>query len=351
MIKNRDSEAHLSKEVILDKIRDIDIFSYYCPKFKKLGVKFCSDLREDNTPSVSIVNWQGKLLYKDFGHPEHTFDCFSYVMHKFSCSFYDALRLIDYDFNLNLSSYKDTIGFSMGRMASRTSMKQESKKLVIIKRKSRAWMKKDAEFWSQYLISKKTLTIFDVSPISYYWINANRFSCDLSYAYRIGNKYKIYSPYEDIKWISNTTKKHIQGYSQLPEKGPLCVITSSLKDVMCLYEIGISAIALQSEMQMPEESLIQELQDRFDEVVVFYDNDFANPNNPGQAMANKIIEKYFPMSNIVIPSKFGTKDLSDYIAKYKSLELARKLIEHQTLWQKEKTDNLSTTLIRELDKK
>ena len=102
---------------------------------------------------------------------------------------------------------------------------------------------------------------------------------------------------------------------------------------------------------MPEESLIQELQERFDEVVVFYDNDFANPNNPGQAMANKIIEKYFPMSNIVIPSKFGTKDLSDYIAKYKSLDLARKLIEYQTLWQKEKTDNLSTTLIRELDKK
>ena len=339
------------KRQILDKIRDIDIFSYYCPKFKKLGVKFCSDLREDNTPSVSIVNWQGKLLYKDFGHPEHTFDCFSYVMHKFSCSFYDALRLIDYDFNLNLSSYKDTIGFSMGRMASRTSMKQESKKLVIIKKKSREWMKKDAEFWSQYLISKKTLTIFDVSPISYYWINANRFSCDLSYAYRIGNKYKIYSPYEDIKWISNTTKKHIQGYSQLPKEGSLCVITSSLKDVMCLYEIGISAIALQSEMQMPEESLIQELQGRFDEVVVFYDNDFANPNNPGQAMANKIIEKYFPMSNIVIPSKFGTKDLSDYIAKYKSLDLARKLIEYQTLWQKEKTDNLSTTLIRELDKK
>ena len=80
MIKSRNSEDHLSKDMILTKIREIDIFSYYCSSFKELGVKFCSELREDNAPSVSIIEWKGKLLYKDFGYPEHTFDCFSYVM-------------------------------------------------------------------------------------------------------------------------------------------------------------------------------------------------------------------------------------------------------------------------------
>ena len=328
MIKNRHSEVHLSKEMILDKIRELDIFSYYCPKFKKLGSKFCSDLRKDNTPSVSIVSWQNKLLYKDFGHPEHTFDCFSYIMYKHTCGFYDALRLIDNDFALNLSSYKDRLSFTMGIVASRTTKTEEYKKVVIIKKKSRAWMKKDVEFWSQYLISRKTLTIFDVSPISYYWINANRFSCSLSYAYRIGTKYKIYAPYEDIKWISNTTKKHIQGYNRLPKNDNLCVITSSLKDVMCLFEMGISAIALQSEMQMPEEKLVKELQMRFKKVIVFYDNDFTNVNNPGQVMAKKICDK-FNLVNVCIPSEFGVKDISDYISNNKSLEDAKRLIEKQ----------------------
>ena len=212
MIRNRQSEDHLSKEMILSKIREIDIFSYYCPQFKKLGAKFCSSIREDKTPSVSIIFWHDKLLYKDFGYPEHTFDCFSYIMEKYSCKFYDALRIIDNDFKLNLSSHKEEIIFTMGYMGERTFRKEEHKKVIIIRKKSRKWMKKDAEFWLQYLISKRTLTIFGVSPISYYWINESRFSGNLSYAYKIGTKYKIYSPYEDIKWISNTTKKHIQGY-------------------------------------------------------------------------------------------------------------------------------------------
>jgi hypothetical protein len=354
MIKNRHSEDHLSKELILNKIREIDIFSYYCNSFKELGKYFCSELREDKSPGVNIVQWKGKLLYKDFAHPDHTFDCFAYVMEKYSCGFYDALRIVDNDFQLNLASHKAEIQFTMGYLGLRTKRKESPKKLVIIKKKSRKWMKKDAEFWSKYLISKKTLTIFGVSPISHYWINERRFSGALSYAYRIGTKYKIYSPYEEIKWISNTTKKHIQGYDQLPEKGNLCIITSSLKDVMCLYEMGIPAVALQSEMQMPEESLIQELKGRFKEIALFYDNDFTNVHNPGQSMAKKIINKYAhstniyspTISNIVIPDDYQVKDLSDYIAKFNSFGGLRTLIELQT-WQQGPPVIIDTTRIKQ----
>ena len=51
------------------------------------------------------------------------------------------------------------------------------------------------------MISKKTLLKFDVCPIDYYWINYNRFDCMLSYAFKIKGRYKIYSPYDEIKWI------------------------------------------------------------------------------------------------------------------------------------------------------
>lgn len=326
MIKSRQSEDHLSKDMILSRIREIDIFSYYCPSFKELGVKFCSELRDDKSPSVSIIIWQNRLLYKDFGHPEHTFDCFSYIMKKYNCSFYDALRVVDNDFGLNLSSFKDTIGFSMGVPATRTTKKVEQKRVVIIRKRRRKWMRKDQEFWSQFFITKTTLIKFAVCPITHYWINENRFSCDLSYAYKIGKKYKIYSPYEDTKWISNTTRRHVQGYVQLPDRHDICVVTSSLKDVMSLYELGIPAIALQSEMQMPDKALVHELQERFGAIALFYDNDFDNVNNPGQTMANKIIREFPNFVNIVLPEQYGVKDLSDYIAKYQSTHLITALV-------------------------
>lgn len=326
MIKSRQSEDHLSKDMILSRIREIDIFSYYCPSFKELGVKFCSELRDDKSPSVSIIIWQNRLLYKDFGHPEHTFDCFSYIMKKYNCSFYDALRVVDNDFGLNLSSFKETIGFSMGVPAVRTTKKVEQKRVVIIRKRRRKWMRKDQEFWSQFFITKTTLIKFAVCPITHYWINENRFSCDLSYAYKIGKKYKIYSPYEDTKWISNTTRRHVQGYVQLPDRHDICVVTSSLKDVMSLYELGIPAIALQSEMQMPDKALVHELQERFGVIALFYDNDFNNVNNPGQTMANKIIREFPNFVNIVLPEQYGVKDLSDYIAKYQSTHLITALV-------------------------
>jgi|TARA_B110000908_G_scaffold119844_1_gene140489 hypothetical protein len=329
MIKSRNSEDHLSKEMVLAKIREIDIFSYYCSSFKELGVGFCSELREDSRPSVTISMFNGRLLYKDFGHPDHSFDCFRYVEHSYNCSFFEALKIIDNDFALNLHSNKAEMDFTRGVLGMRSSKKVFTKKVVIIKKKSRDWMKKDAEFWSKYLISKKTLCIFDVQPISHYWINDSRISCNLSYAYKIGTKYKIYSPYEEVKWISNTNKKHIQGYNQCAKRGDLCIITSSLKDVMCLFEMGIPAIALQSEMQMPEEETIKELKTRFKKVAVFYDNDFDNVNNPGQSMASKICTKYH-LRNIVIPDLYEIKDPSDYIAHFGRVEGLQTLIKLQT---------------------
>ena len=329
MIKSRSSDDVLTVERILSKISEVDIFAYYCNSFKELGRPFCSELRQDKKPGVSIVLWKGKLLYKDFAYPDHTFDCFGYVMAAYNVAFYSALRIIDNDFGLNLASRKQEMDFTRGYLGYRSNIKVEDKKVTVIKKKSRPWKRKDADFWSQYLISKKTLINFGVCPISHYWINDSRFTCKLSYAYKIGNKYKIYSPYDEVKWMSNTNAKQIQGYDQLPKTADLCIIASSLKDVMCLFEMGIPAVAMQSEMQLPLRKTIEELKERFKKVAVFYDNDFTNPNNPGQTMATKICKEYYPMKNILIPDHYGLKDPSDYIAHFKHTEGLQTLIDIQ----------------------
>ena len=175
MIKHRNSDAHLHSEEILKKITEYDIFRYYCSNFKTMDKKFCSDLREDNSPSVSISQWKGRVWYKDFGHPEHSFDCFSYMCEKYKCSFKESLHLIDNDFNLNLSSFKTDGIYSMGRQAASYQVQPKVKSQVKIKIKARKWSAADKKFWSKFRITKKTLLKFAVCPIDYYWINYNRF--------------------------------------------------------------------------------------------------------------------------------------------------------------------------------
>lgn len=314
-IRSRKSEDHLHTDVILGKISEYDIFMYYCPSFTKLGKKFSSDLREDNSPTVSIIPYNGKLLYKDFGNSDHAFNCFSYIQYKYNCSFVDALRIIDCDFNLGLSSNIAGQKFTMGIMA----YKQENspkyiKPDVIIQKKRRPWSPEDAKFWRKYFVSKKVLRNFAVEPISHFWINGVRFACkSITYAFKFNNRYKIYSPYDDKnKWLSNTKKTDVQGYNQLPNKGERLIITSSLKDVMCLHAAGYDSIAMQSEMQIPEEKLISELENRFTTIDILYDNDFDKVSNPGQTMAAKICDLY-GFKNICIPDKYKSKDPSDLV--------------------------------------
>jgi hypothetical protein len=187
----------------------------------------------------------------------------------------------------------------------------EDRKVIIIKKKRRKWNTDDKNFWSKYGINRKILVTFNVEPIDYYWVNYSRFKCNsVTYSYKIGSKYKIYAPYSDVKWTSNTTKKHVQGYKQLPDVEDLLIITSSLKDIMCLYAMGYHAIAFQSEMQMPDENLIEKLKYRFKKIMILYDNDFSKDPNPGQIMANKICTKY-NFLNLCLPDSYQCKDISD----------------------------------------
>ena len=93
-------------------------------------------------------------------------------------------------------------------------------------------------------------------------------------------------------------------------------------------------------MLMPQEGTIEEAKARFEEVIVLYDNDFDNPRNPGQTMAVKICEKY-GLDNMVIPSYYRSKDISDLIKDH-GLQEAKNVIERQenrhTYIKKESTE-------------
>ncbi len=316
----KDSNLVLHSDYILSYLTEYDIFRRYCSNFTKLGVKFRSELRRDNSPTVSIVEWNGKLLYKDFGNLEHTFNCFSYVAFKYNTDFIGALNIIYRDFSNSFSGNDTLLGNRFSHSLGRESSRRKSE----IKIRVRSWNEDDRIFWTKYHISKKVLAKFAVFPIDYYWINDTRFKADtITYAFKFNEGFKIYRPYDQTyKWFSNVGNEVVQGGNQVPKNGETLYITSSLKDVMCLDVLGRASIAFQSEMQMPPEHILREIQKRFQRLLILYDNDYTSEINPGQSMAKKIIEKYPSFINICIPSQLESKDISDLI-KNKGLQTAK----------------------------
>lgn len=63
------------------------------------------------------------------------------------------------------------------------------------------------------------------------------------------------------------------------EGGEFLVITKSLKDVMCLYSCGITAIAPISENCFLNESQYERLRKKFKKIIIFFDNDLAGISN------------------------------------------------------------------------
>lgn len=309
-IDKRDSNIILSVDSILEKVTDYDLFRFYCPPFKSVGKKFSSELREDPIPSAHITAKNNRLRYIDYGYTEHRFDSIGYIQYKYNVSFRDALRTIDSDFGLGLAGKNNRGALNTPK----TYGKMKFEKIpCLMQIRSREFNLYDRLYWGDYCISKETLEAFGVKPITHYWINGTRYPAHkVAYAYcEHPGKYKLYSPLkQDGKWFGNMQVNHVQGITMLPIFGNICILASSLKDVMCLYELGIPAVAMQSESMMPPKKLIAFLKRKFDKVKVLYDNDFTKDTNPGQTMALSICKEY-ELENICIPTELGVKDISD----------------------------------------
>jgi DNA primase len=311
-------KEQLTFQKILELISEYDIFKFYCKNFTNLNEQFSSEFRTDKNPSCIISNLDRGLIYKDFSNGE-AYNCFKFVMKKFNCDFKTALSIINTDFNLNLSS-NQVIKSNIDKIPEiHSDLNLTVKKSSIIKINIKNYSKKDLEYWKQYNISKEILEYFNVKSLNAYCINDSWiYSKGLCFSYKLSNKenikrYKILNPLnKKYKWFSNTTSTCIQGINQaLKSKPNFLIITSSLKDVMSLYSIGITAIAPASETVILDEEIINKLKKRIsDNIIMFFDNDLA-----GRNFSNKYCEKY-NLKEIYIEEKFNVKDPSDFIKLY-----------------------------------
>ena len=313
--------ADLSKENLLSKIDSYNIFKYYCSEFKSVGKPFRSPFREDKHPSAFIIHYNGDLLFKDFGGD--SLRAVSFVMKLFNLTFRDALEKINFDFNLGLNG-----NWSNNLIELEENIYIPEKDTTIIRIKKRDWNELDISYWNSFGIQISTLNSFNVVPISFFSINDYMFkAAELSYSYEYYwyedvFRRKIYQPLSKDKWYSNGGYV-VQGEGMLPKEGDLLIITSSLKDVMTLYELGYTAIAPTSETSFVPATYFEKQNKRFKRIIVFMDSDDTGIKRSIE------LNKRWNLEYILIPKEYERKDISDFNKKYgreKSKKLLRNLI-------------------------
>jgi 5S rRNA maturation endonuclease (ribonuclease M5) len=172
----------------------------------------------------------------------------------------------------------------------------------------------DNRYWKQFHISIDTLKKFNVFSIKYYLCNRvvrGTYKDDSPmYAYKVYNKFKIYRPLASkyTKWRTNLTNRHVQGLAELPyEGGNILIITKSLKDVMCLSEMGINAISPSSETTFIPEDILRSLRRKWKKIVILFDRDAT-----GMKKAREYSKQY-KLDAIFVHKKFKSKDISDAV--------------------------------------
>tara|TARA_R110000751_G_scaffold137248_3_gene240633 strand:- start:3319 stop:4335 length:1017 start_codon:yes stop_codon:yes gene_type:complete len=315
----------VNKLNLLGLVDDYDIFQHYCSNFRTVNIKFSSEFRNDSNPSCIIGKYGERLFYKDFAEPD-SYDSIAYVMRKFSIGYGLALNTINRDFEMGLvytcSISQLPISNSVSGVLHNVDISKFSSAPTVIKIRARQWEAKDGKYWKdKYGIEQRTLVKYQVVPVTQYWVSGRKGHHMVTtryhaYAYFGGTtgdgreQWKIYQPYDRDggKWMSNVPGTCLQGFDQLPISDDVLIITKSLKDVMVIDELNLSAIAPHGENFAIADELMVELKLRFDEVVILYDNDEA-----GIIAANKLAQEY-GLRCIFLPT--GTKDVSDFVESY-----------------------------------
>ena len=323
-------QQEITKELLLEHNNEETYMAYYLGIPIKKGL-FVSPLRVDHKPTCSF--YRGRQLYfKDFA----TGECLSFenvVMKKYGCNYHKALKIIATDFGIIDGSKPKIVPIQ-------PIFKKEKKTIIQIEAKS--FTKEELEWWEQFGITKNILTKYRVYSCKTVFLNGRIESiydskCP-SYGYYFGNEegrelWKIYYPYrKNFRFIGNIKTTTIQGYNQLPKKSKLLVITKSLKDCMVLYNLGIAAIAPQSETQFIQDNVLEVLKKRFKHIVLLFDND-----QTGLEFTNKIKRKYKWITPMIIPLKYKAKDISDFYKAYgrdKTIELIKEGIIYLKQWEK-----------------
>lgn len=284
------------------------MFEFYCNldfKLQGQSVMVNSFFNSENVPSMRIYVFSGRYIFKDFSSGKSG-SGLKLVSELFNLSPYDASKKIlkDYEEYTRNNDYQ--------------ASEYVLEKYKLAGYKTRGWNKYDIEYWLQYKISSTQLDLYNVKALESVtydkYINNEKvdsFEIKRGYMYGYfkndGTLYKVYNPKKESKKFMKL-EDYLQGSEQISNKD-LLIITSSLKDIMCLHSLEIDAdfIAPHSENTMIEDNVINVLKNKYKRVITLFDNDKV-----GYESGLKYKDK-FDIKPIILPL---SKDPSDSVKDY-----------------------------------
>lgn len=292
---------------LLQLVDDYTIYSYYLGSTFKVGKLINSPLRsDDQVPSFAVFRSRnGELLFKDHGSGE-VGNALKFLKLYRGIQTRDELERELLRIVRKVNPEKKIITDNHTHLSS--GMPTD---IGIVRQ---PFNEIDKRYWKQFGISIDTLKKFNVFSIKYFLCNSVVKSTykDTSpmYAYKIGDRFKIYRPLASkyTKWRTNLTNEYVQGLAELPkEGGNLLIITKSLKDVMCLYEMGFYAIAASSETTFIPDNILKSLRSKWKHILILYDRDKTGMKKAREYSRQTKLDAFF------VHRKFNSKDISDAV--------------------------------------
>lgn len=295
------------------------IFQHFCKITEKLNgqdIKIKSLFNpKERTPSMCIyINGSNTYKYKDFSTGKGG-SAVDLVKDLKQLSFHQAVQLI-------IQKYNDYVLHNNGSYNLEDF--QKASRYKVNSHKFRSWSTQDQYFWTQFNIGSKLLEAYNVKPLESYCMTKDDKNLCIKGLYLYGyfkedgTLYKIYQPKTlDKKFIKVTG--YVQGWEQLQGFKNL-VITSSLKDLMSIksFKLNIDVLAPDSENSMLKQDVMEELQNKYNKIVVLFDNDDA-----GIKAMQAYKEKYLFIETTVLPM---SKDVSDSIKDFGAKEVLIRLV-------------------------
>lgn len=333
------AKPSITLEELLTKVSEFDVLNHYFG-INTLPIIISSPLRADRNPSFGLHTPDGSRVYfMDFATRDRG-GLWDLLGQYWGVSYMQVLEKVWED----LPNFSSTNPIIKEKSSGVPHTKKPRE--IDLKCKVRPWTKYDLEYWESFGISLEWLQYADIYPISHKIVIKNGhqyiFGAD-KYAYVFvehkDNRVflKFYQPFNKsgYKWSSNIDRSVWSLWTKIPAFGDNLILASSLKDCLNISaNLGIPSICLQGEGYLPKEHVMRDLKSRYKRIIVFYDNDYTNPDNPGRKDSLRLSQEY-NLYRIEIPEVYEAKDPSDLFNKYgkeRYLEIMNDLL-NGVLWK------------------
>lgn len=310
---------YITKEEILEKITQESIMERYFPYNINYNKTYCNPFRTDKSPGCTFKYDKDKrLLFIDWSKRK-SYDCFEVCKHVLSSDMHNILKRISRDFNLSTNSFKDINKVRKTKVYKKkqqVNVNSFSLKTEIFDK----WTTKSLVYWWQFGIEEEDLLRFNVIPCYKAYLGDYRVwtysERNPMYRYKTEKGIQIYRPKASKiqgRFTQNLPPNHVLGLEQLPEKGEVLFITSSYKDVMVLYKLGLPAICPIGESGIIDENILNDLKLRFSKIIINFNNDEAGIEGTERLLKLHPSFEFFYTED--------EKDPADYVREYGYVKL------------------------------